>query len=327
MNILVTGSAGFYGHHFVKYLLEHTNENIIGLDRIDKAGNLGRLYDIGFHKNDRCKFIWHNLRAPINEHISAQIGKVDMIFHMAATSHVDRSIVDPMGSVMDNVVGTTNMLEYARTLPNLKRFFYFSTDEVFGSVEEEGYKFKEWDRMKPGNPYSASKGGGELMALAYHNTYNVPVIITHCMNIFGERQHPEKFLPKIMRFVRDDKILPIYCDSTGEISGSRHYVYADTVTEALLFLMRNGEVGEKYNIAGEQELSNLELAQMVATAMDKELKYEKVASDNVRPGNDFAYGISGDKMKDMGFESNEDFSIRVAQVIEWYINNPQWYML
>ena len=324
MRVLVTGGAGFLGHHFVKYILNNTSWDIVILDRIDEAGNLNRLTELKEWKKNRNRvtYIWHDLKAPINKLLTEQVKDISYIFHIAASSHVDRSIQDPLSFVMDNVVGTCNILEFARNAPILRKFFYFSTDEVFGP--NEGMKFKEWDRYKSGNPYSASKAGGEELAIAYHNTYGIPVVITHCMNIFGERQHPEKFIPKAISMILNGEIVPIYSDASGSISGTRNYIYADTVSEALMFLVDNGVIGDKYNIEGIVEKSNLWIAQFIANYLGKSLQYNMVASDKVRPGNDFTYGIDGSKLKDMGFIHHLDFDMTLAKVVEHYINNPQW---
>ena len=161
----------------------------------------------------RVKIIHHDLKAEINNLVQSQIGDVKHIFHIAASSHVDRAIEDPMTFVQDNVVATCNLLNYAREINNLETFVYFSTDEVFGPALD-GVKFKEWDRYNSTNPYSASKAGGEELAIAFHNTYKVPVIITHCMNVFGERQHPEKFIPNtVWKAINNEKII-IHADSS-----------------------------------------------------------------------------------------------------------------
>ena len=191
---LITGGAGFIAHHLVSKILKETDWEIVTLDRLDYSGNLNRLNDIlqEFSAEDRkrVKVVFHDLKAELNPLIRSEIGNVDYILHLAAGSHVDRSIDYPMEFVLDNVVGTCNILEFARTQENLKRFIYFSTDEVFGPAPE-GIKYKENDRYNSTNPYSATKAGGEELAVAYENTYGLPIYITHTMNVFGERQHPE----------------------------------------------------------------------------------------------------------------------------------------
>ena len=203
--VLITGGAGFIAHHLIYYLLKNTDWEIISLDRLDYSGNLNRLNDIlsefSEKEKSRVKVVYHDLKSEINPWITKDIGKVDIILHLAAGSHVDRSIDFPMEFVLDNVVGTANILEYARKInqsKKLERFIYFSTDEVFGPAPK-GVDYKENDRYNSTNPYSASKAGGEELAVAYENTYNLPIYITHTMNVFGERQHPEKFIPMCIK--------------------------------------------------------------------------------------------------------------------------------
>lgn len=314
MRILITGIAGFYGHHLAKSLQD--NHTIIGIDKLDEGGSLDRLKEIDF----KGKMFHHDLRSPISKLLIKKIGKIDVIFHLAAMSHVDRSIEDPIGAVLDNVVGTANILEYARRIKP-KKFIYFSTDEVFGPTKRS--KFEEWDRFNPHSPYSATKAGGEDLCLAYHNTYNTPIIITHCMNIFGERQHPEKFIPKIISLVLKNKVVPIYADKRRKTSGSRSYIYVDDVTNALMIILKNGKVGEKYNIEGTKDVSNLIIAKNVAKLIGRSLSYKMIASDKVRPGNDFSYGIKGDKLKRMGFSPNP-LTDKLTSVVKWYLKNKRW---
>jgi dTDP-glucose 4,6-dehydratase len=196
--VLVTGGAGFIGHHMIRRLLKHEEYNIISMDRLDFSGNLNRLHELsqefGTDTMKRLRVIYHDLRAEINPQLSAQIGPVDIIIHMAAGSHVTRSIENPILFVQDNVVGTCNLLEYARKyLPDLQKFINFGTDEVFGSAPE-GVEYKEYDRYNSRSPYSATKAGAEELCVCYENTYGMPIYCTHTMNVFGERQLPEKFI-------------------------------------------------------------------------------------------------------------------------------------
>ena len=193
--MLLTGGAGFIGHHIIDRFLRDTDWEIVSLDRLDYSGNLNRLDSVvrTFPKDvqKRVKIVWHDLKAPITELTQNFIGDVNIIMHLAASSHVDRSISHPMEFVMDNTVGTVNVLDYARTLKNLERMIYFSTDEIFG-VAPPGVSYKERDRYNSTNPYSASKAAGEEFCVAYENTYKLPIFITHTMNVFGQRQHQEK---------------------------------------------------------------------------------------------------------------------------------------
>ena len=334
--VLITGGAGFIAHHLIGHILETTDWEIITLDRLDYSGNLNRLHDlmISFmpETKRRVKIVHHDLKAELNPLVRSEIGYVDYILHLAAGSHVDRSIDYPMEFVMDNVVGTCNILEFARLQPNLERFVYFSTDEIFGPAPN-GIKYKEDDRYNSTNPYSATKAGGEELAVAYQNTYNLPVYITHTMNVFGERQHPEKFIPMTIKNVRDGGMVTIHSDSTRTIPGSRHYIHAEDVASAVLFLLNyegtfeptwGGAKCPKFNIVGSEELNNLQLAQIIAEAQDKELQYELVDFHSSRPGHDLRYALDGDKMRELGWEPAKSVRDRIVEVTKWTLANRRW---
>jgi len=313
MRILITGGSGFIGHHVVEHF---SNHDITILDRLDTSGNQNRLDDIDF----RGRFIFHDLKAEINEHLAKQIGPQDVIIHIAAGTHVDRSITNPMSFVMDNVVGTCNLLEYARKY-GCEKFVYFSTDEVFGPAPV-GYEFKEWDRYKSSNPYSASKAGAEELCIAYHNTYSTPVIITHCMNVFGERQHPEKFIPIVIRKILAGERIQIH--GNGVFASSRYYIHAENVARAVDFLLSEGQVGEKYNIVGEREVPNDELVEMVSKIMEMPADYEIVDCDEQRPGHDMRYALDGTRLQEMGFEHTIPLQEGLEQTIRFSLAYPQW---
>lgn len=334
-HILITGGAGFIAHHLINLIIKTTDWQITTVDRLDYSGNLNRLADVmqdhSPSDRKRLRTIYHDLKADFNPMILADIGKVDIVAHLAAGSHVDRSIERPMEFVMDNVVGTCNVLEMARKQDNLERFLYFSTDEVFGPAPE-GVKYDEYDRYNSTNPYSATKAGGEELAVAFQNTYNMPIYITHTMNVFGERQHPEKFIPMTIRNVRDGNTVTIHSDSTKTIPGSRHYIHAEDVADATLFLLQNdfalhsdnnGIKCPKFNICGATELNNLQLAQMIADAQDKPLKYEFMDFHSSRPGHDLRYALSGERMKRMGW-TPKPVEQRIRDVVKWTLENTRW---
>jgi len=338
-NILITGGAGFISHHLIYYLIKKTNWNIVSLDRLDYSGNLNRLDSIlsQLSKEDksRVKVVFHDLKSEINPWIKKEMGEVNIILHLAAGSHVDRSINYPMEFVLDNVVGTANILDYAREInesKQLERFVYFSTDEVFGPAPK-GVDYKENDRYNSTNPYSATKAGGEELAVAYENTYNLPVYITHTMNVFGERQHPEKFIPMCIKKIRDGESVTIHSDKTKKTPGSRHYIHAEDVAEAIYFILTNkieyekdfgGAKCPKFNIVGSEELNNLELAQIIASCQGKELNYEMVDFHSSRPGHDLRYSLSGEKMKKLGWQPSIKLTERIKQVVEWSLKNDNW---
>lgn len=335
--VLVTGGAGFIAHHVIEHIIRTTDWNIVCLDRLDFSGNLNRLADVmaDFPAEDRKRIevVYHDLKAELNPMIQDLCGDVNVVLHLAAGSHVDRSIEFPMEFVMDNVVGTVNLLNWARTLKNLERFVYFSTDEVFGPAPK-GVSYSERDRYNATNPYSASKAGGEEMCVAFENTYKMPIVITHTMNVFGERQHPEKFIPMCIQKVRDGESITIHANPEKTEAGTRHYIHAKDVAEGLMFILGldvsnlekdyGGAKCPKFNLVGPEEVDNLTLARLVADAQGKELKYEMVDFHSQRPGHDLRYAMSGDYLKSLGWEPRIKFSERVKEVVEWTLKNNRW---
>lgn len=335
--VLVTGGAGFIGHHFIKRLL-HEGYSVISIDRLDFSGNLNRLSEVRdeLRVPQDLRVVHHDLRAEINPQLAKQLGKVDYIVHMAAGSHVDRSIQHPVQFVQDNVMGTCHILEYARNyLPNLEKFIYFGTDEIFGSAPE-GVDFKEYDRYNSRSPYSASKAAGEELCVAYENTYKMPIYCLHVMNTFGERQNPEKFIGLVMNKLLSKETVMIHGDETGTVSGLRHWIHAEDVADATLFIMNlshgqfplpensKGITCPKFNITSTEEVSNLEVAQTIASVMNMELKYEIVGNDCQRPGHDFRYSLSGNYLSSLGWKPKHKFHVRLRQVVEWTLANKHW---
>jgi dTDP-glucose 4,6-dehydratase len=334
--ILITGGAGFIAHHVIDKILSSTDWEIITLDRLDFSGNLNRLNEVvrAYPKAEqkRVRVIHHDLKAEINPEIASSIGRIDYISHLAAGSHVDRSITHPLEFVMDNVVGTAHILDYARKLNHLERFAYFSTDEIFGPAPL-GVNYKENDRYNSTNPYSATKAGGEELVVAFENTYGLPSFITHTMNVFGERQSPEKYIPMVIKKVRDSELVTVHANSKKTIAGSRHYIHAEDVADALLFLYnydissikpdKTGAKCQKFNIVGKDEINNLELAQFIAKTQNKDLKFEMVDFHSQRPGHDLRYALDGSKMAAMGWEPHSAFK-RLESTIKWTLENPRW---
>lgn len=326
-NVIVTGGVGFVGHHMIDYLLQNTDATISVIDRLDVSGNINRLIEMpnwNANKN-RVKFIWHDMRAEMwnNEILCSMLGKADTVLHVGAASHVDRSIEDPLSFVMDNVVGTCNILNYARRLDTLENFVYFSTDEVFGPAPDE-INYKEWDRYNSGNPYAATKAGGEELCLSFQNTYRMPIKISHCMNIFGERQHPEKFIPSCIKKIKKGEKVTIHANKDLSRVGSRFYIHARNVCSAVDFILKNGTNGEKYNIVGEQEIDNLSLAKMIAEIVGKPLNYELVDFHSSRPGHDLRYGLDGSKMQNLGWDMPMNLEKSLQAVVDWSLKNPVW---
>ena len=336
-NVLITGGAGFIAHHVIDNFMKNTDWNITTLDRLDYSGNLNRLSEVmdkyPASERKRLNIVYHDLKAEINPLTKNFLGKPDIILHLAAASHVDRSITHPLEFIHDNIIGTANLLEYVRNLDSLERMIYFSTDEIFG-VAPPGVSYKERDRYNSTNPYSASKAAGEELCVAYENTYKIPMFVTHTMNVFGERQTPEKFIPLCIRKVRNGEKIYIHSDHTRTVAGSRFYIHAGDVADALLFLltMKNFQPDvdygnarcPKFNIVGKEEVDNLSLAQMIAKAQNRELNYEMVDFHSSRPGHDMRYALSGDYMRSLGWEPRVSLSERIQQVSDWSLANKRW---
>ena len=325
--LLITGIAGFVGHHLLEGVLKQTDWNVVGLDALTYAGNLNRITDIDVweKERERIKFVWHDLKAPLSETIHKMIGDVDYIWHLAAESHVDRSLEDSTPFVLANVLGTANLLEYAKHYqPNLKRYVQFSTDEVYGAAPE-GVFYKEWDRLKPSNPYSGAKAGGDMMAYSFAHSFKMPIIIVRSMNIFGERQHPEKFIPKTVKAILDNKKVLIH-GFPGRIS-SRCWIHARTIADTLIFLMDKSEPEEIYNIEGE-ERDVLSLANRMSRIIKgrdlKEKEIEYIDQHTARPGHDLRYALDGTKLKKMGWQPKFTLEESFDKMIKWMVEHKRW---
>ena len=324
--ILITGGCGFIGHHFVEHVCINTNWDIVIIDKLSYASmGFDRLRNTGIFEKygDRVKVFTADLILPIPEGLIKEIGDINYIVHMAAETHVTTSISKPKLFIKNNMDSTYNMLEYALNCKTLEKFFYFSTDEVYGPAPGKTM-YKEWDRHRPGNPYSASKSAAEQICIAYENTYKLPLIIVNVMNAFGERQHPEKFIPLCINKILKNEEINIHCYPDMKRSGSRFYIHGRNISAAVLFLIDKGIIGEKYNISGKNEVTNLNLALKIAEIIDKPLKYKLVADDITRPNHDIRYGLDGSKLENMGFEFPVDFEKSLEKTIQWTIDNPTW---
>lgn len=341
--ILITGGCGFIGHHLVEHVLKNTDWDIVILDRLNYASaGFDRLRDIEVFSQyeKRVTIFTYDFANPIEEALVQEIGQVDYIVHMGAETHVDNSIEAPMRFVFANVVGTGNILQFARIQTNLKRFVYFSTDEIFGPAPRTR-AYKEWDRYCSTNPYSATKAGGEELAIAFANTYKLPVVITHTMNVFGERQHPEKFIPKVVKKILKNEEIEIHSDAKKEKSGSRYWIHARNVAAAILFLLDKEplmndfeKIGKtthwlpvsKWNIVGEREVSNLELAEKIHQVLtnlkltEGPLKYKMVDFHSSRPGHDLRYALDDTKLKEAGHELPVGFDDAIERTINWMVS-------
>lgn len=324
--ILITGGCGFIGHHFVEHVLRTTDWNLIIIDKLNYASlGLARLQDIEALQNPRVKMLTYDLQHSLTVGMEKEIGtNIDYIVHMAAETHVDNSIAEPVSFIHNNVMSTVHLLEFTRKCcKNLKIFFYFSTDEVYGPALDTKL-FSEDERHNPTNPYSASKSSAEQICVAYGNTYNIPVMRINVMNAFGERQHVEKFIPKVINKILNDETVFVHSYPDREQSGTRFYIHARNIAQGVMFLIQNGKVGESYNLTGEREISNLEIAHRIADVIGKPLKYELVDFHSSRPGHDLRYGLDGTKMAAMNWKLPVNFEDALTKTIRWTLENRKW---
>jgi dTDP-glucose 4,6-dehydratase len=335
VRVLLTGGAGFVGHHMVRKIITKTNWEVIIIDRLNCASyGLQRLKEINALNNKRVTIFTVDFSQRLSVSIIKEIGEVNYILHFGAETSVEESILYPKKYVKSNVLGTFWMLEFARTQKYLKYFIYLSTNEVFGPANDENSSFKAWDRYNSTNPYSATKAAGEELALSYANTFNIPTLIIHSMNLFGERQHYKKFIPTIVRYVLKEKTLPIYSDPQKKIAGSRFYLYCAFFADAILYLLDKAEEKlnskrynwnrEKFNIVGEHKINNLELAQMIANYLGKKLLYEMVDFHSSRPGHDLRYSLDGSDMIDLGWRPPKLFKNSLEKTVKWLFDHQNW---
>lgn len=336
--VLLTGAAGFFGSHLLRHLLVNTDWEIVcicswkhkGLpQRIKLALGESNSFDTSNFAT-RVKVLTHDLNSPVPERLRDEIGKIDYILNIASDSHVNRSIENPIPFVQNNVNLALHMLELARELkPQL--FLQFSTDEVYGPTPE-GQDFPEWSPIVPSNPYSASKACQEAIAISYWRTYGVPLVITNTMNLVGQTQDPEKYTALLIRTIAKDEVVPVH-GNNEEMVCSRHYVHARTVAEAVFYIVqhlpprpyREGEVDkpDRYHIVG-KEITNLELAQKVAEALGRELKYKFIGIPKDRPGHDKRYSLSGAKLAKAGWYPTVPFEESLKETVQWTMRNKDW---
>jgi len=317
MNILVTGGCGFIGSNFVRYMLEeHPEHSVINLDKLTYAGNLENLADIA--DNSRYTFI----KADICDRsaVDAVVKKfsVEAIINFAAESHVDRSIVGPSIFIETNIGGTNVLLDVAKE-SGIQRFVQISTDEVYGSLGPTG-KFREDSQLHPNSPYSASKAAADLLALAYHHTFGLPVIITRCSNNYGPYQFPEKLIPLMIANALENKQLPIYGDGLN----IRDWLYVRDHCTAIDLVLMKGKVGEVYNIGGENEWKNIDIVRLLLKIIEKSDSLITFVKD--RLGHDRRYAIDASKiMNELGWKPIVTFEEGLAKTIKWYMHNKSWW--
>ena len=334
-HVLLTGGLGFIGGHTVEHWLKNTDWDITVMDALRFSGRIERLTEMEGYNPDRVKVVWHDLRAPIHEQLKETIGKVDWIVNMASDSHVDRSITDPVPFIQNNVSLAINMLEYARDIQP-EKFIQISTDEVYGPAPI-GYSHREGEVLRPSNPYSASKAAQEMIAFSYWRTYGAPVIITNTMNNFGERQHPEKYVPMVMKKILHQEEIEVHGkeinDDGGWVVGARVWLHARNHADAVQFILKNVPVlhydddtpePERFNIAGEKEISNLEIVEMIGEILECPPLWRLVDFHTSRPGHDLRYSLDGTKLKEYGWDAPMSLEESFEKTVNWTMKHTEW---
>ena len=327
--ILITGGAGFIGSHVVRlFVNKYPDTQIVNLDKLTYAGNLENLKDI----QDKSNYIFEKGDIVDANYINDLFAKYqfDGVIHLAAESHVDRSISNPLEFIQTNVVGTFNLLHAAKNSWsdnfNGKLFYHVSTDEVYGSLGTDGF-FLETTPYDPQSPYSSSKASSDHFVRAYGNTYGLPFMISNCSNNYGENQFPEKLIPLFINNIRNNKSLPVYGDGLF----TRDWLYVVDHARAIDTVFHNGKIGDTYNIGGFNEWTNIDLIKLLCGIMDEKLGRQKGSSAQLitfvkdRPGHDKRYAIDASKIKtELGWEPSLQFAEGLENTIDWYLNNQDW---
>lgn len=326
--ILITGGAGFIGSHVVRlFVTKYPDYKIVNLDKLTYAGNLENLRDV--EKSANYEFVKGDIvDADFIQQLFSKY-QFDGVIHLAAESHVDRSISNPIEFVMTNVVGTVNLLNAAKHNwidKKENRFYHISTDEVYGTLGEDGL-FTEYTAYDPHSPYSASKASSDHFVRSYHDTYNINVVITNCSNNYGPNQFPEKLIPLALNNILNSKSIPVY----GKGENVRDWLYVIDHARAIDVVFHNGKSGETYNIGGHNEWKNIDLIRLLCKIMDKKLNRIEGASEKLitfvtdRAGHDLRYAIDASKIeKELGWKPSVTFEQGLEQTVDWYLNNKEW---
>ena len=305
--VLLTGAAGFVGRHLTRYLLDHTDWEIIALDRLGEGSRLD-----GLIHDKRVVFTWHDLRSPLMGNTPFKY-----IIHLAANSHVDRSIKDPLAFVADNVTGTAHLLEFARRCDGLEKVLHFSTDEVFGAAD--GKAFGEFDSFAATNPYSASKAAAESLCPAWSNSFGTPIVVTRCTNVLGSGQSGEKFVPNTIGRIRNGETVQIHARA-GVVSSRRYIDVEDVCAATLTVLTKGGIISGRgsgyYNIGSDTDYSNLDVAVRIAELMQKPIRWELVTDPPNRPRPDMNYFVTTDRLKALGWSQRISLDTTLKRILQ-----------
>ncbi len=333
-NILVTGGAGFIGSAVIRYLINETNNNVLNIDKLTYAGNLESLETVS--NNPRYQFLHADICDKSAMTKAFQDFQPNIVMHLAAESHVDRSIDGPMDFIQTNIIGTYTLLEVARNYwQNLAedkksrfKFHHISTDEVYGDLEGTDDLFTEETSYSPSSPYSASKASSDHLVRAWYRTYGLPVVVTNCSNNYGPYHFPEKLIPLVILNALDGKPLPVY----GDGKQIRDWLYVEDHARALYLVANTAKVGETYNIGGHNEKQNIDVVKTICTILDNikpridgQSYAQQITFVKDRPGHDLRYAIDASKIQqELNWQPQETFESGIQKTVEWYLNNLEW---
>jgi dTDP-glucose 4,6-dehydratase len=338
--VLITGAGGFAGHHVLEHVLHETDWRVIAVDSFRHKGKIDRIHQVlqagPAEWRQRVTVVMHDLASPVVPQLTSEIGQIDYVLALASLSHVDDSIADPAGFIRNNVEIALATLSYAQVVVP-RHLVWVSTDEVYGPTAP-GQDHPEWASILPSNPYSASKAAQEALCIAYWRTYGVPLTIINCMNLIGERQGREKYLPKLIYQISRGETVTVH-GSPSDI-GTRHYLHARNLADAMLFILRNlpparftmhaghgerkADRPDRYNVAGPDRISNLQLAQAVAQILGMRLQFQLKDFHSTRPGHDPHYGLDGSKLAAAGWKPPMSFEASLTKTVQWTLSHQEW---